>query len=186
LPQARFLSGQLLLAMPGIGDPRFERAVIAMCRHDEEGALGIGIGRVIPRLGFHSLLREFKIEVGDVPDVPVLAGGPVEPKRGFVLHSLDWGGQDSLHVGKTWALTGTLDILRAIGEGRGPKRWIPALGYAGWGAGQLDSEMMRHGWQLADGTDAILFETDVGARWSKAFEAQGIDPRLLASTSGRA
>src|SRR5919107_463938 len=123
MDQPPFLSGQLLLAMPGIGDPRFEKAVIAMCVHDENGALGIGLGRIVPRITFHDLLRQLDIEPGVAPDVPIHLGGPVEPQRGFILHSPDWGGQESVHVAGRWVLSATLDILRAIAEGRGPTRW---------------------------------------------------------------
>lgn len=181
-----FLTGQLLLAMPGIGDPRFERSVIAICQHDEDGALGIGIGRIMPRMGLHALLDQFGIEARAVPDVPIHSGGPVEPQRGFVLHSLDWGGQDSLQVGHKWGLTATIDVLRVIGTDKGPSRWLVALGYAGWGPGQLDGELLRHGWQIGEGNDEILFDTPVDERWTTAFAAQGIDPRLLATDSGHA
>jgi putative transcriptional regulator len=181
-----YLSGQLLLALPGIGDPRFERAVIAMCAHDENGALGIGIGRIVPRIGLHSLLEQLEIERGVAPDAPLHFGGPVEPQRGFVLHGTDWGGEDTLHIGKRWALTSTLDILRAIAEGRGPSRWLVALGYAGWSEGQLDEEMTRHGWFATPGNDDLLFATDAEDRWTRAFAGAGIDARLLASIPGRA
>src|SRR5687768_18401680 len=96
-----FVTGQFLLAMPGIGDPRFERSVIAMCVHDEEGALGIGLGRIIPRLGFHDLLGQLDIDPGVAPNAPVHLGGPVEPQRGFVIHSRDWGGQESIEDRKS-------------------------------------------------------------------------------------
>ena len=186
IKSAPFLTGKFLLAMPGIGDPRFERSVIALCKHDEDGALGIGIGRIMPRMGLHSLLDQFGIEPRGVPDVPIHAGGPVEPQRGFVLHSLDWGGQESMQVSNLWGLTATIDILRVIGTDKGPKRWLVALGYAGWGPGQLDGEMLRHGWHIADANDALLYETPVEDRWVAAFQAQGIDPRLLAVDSGHA
>jgi len=186
MEQPRFLSGQFLLAMPGIGDPRFEKAVIAMCVHDENGALGIGIGRLAPRIGFHALLGQLDIDPGVAPDAPIHLGGPVEPQRGFVLHSLDWGGQDSIQVGNRWALSATLDILRAIAEGKGPSRWVAALGYAGWGEGQLEQEMLRHGWFVTPGDDALLYDKDAGSRWTAGYESAGIDPRLLAAQSGTA
>ena len=182
----RFLSGQFLLAMPGIGDPRFDKAVIAMCVHDEEGALGIGLGRVVPRLGFHDLLGQLSIEPGVAPNVAIHLGGPVEPQRGFILHSLDWGGSDSVQVGDRWALSATLDILKAIAEGKGPKRWVAALGYAGWGAGQLEQEMSRHGWFVTPGTEELLYDCDVNSRWSAAFNEAGIDTRLLTTEFGTA
>ena len=186
----RFLSGKLLLAMPGMGDPRFERAVIAMCAHDENGAVGIGIGHKRAGIRLRGLLAQLGIDPGEAPDAPVHHGGPVEPGRGFVLHSTDWGGQDSLHVtgpaGELFTMTGTIDVLKAIAEGRGPGRWIVALGYAGWGEGQLDEEMTRHGWFAAEGDSAILFETPTDERWAAAFKAAGIDPRLLANQTGAA
>jgi len=182
----RFLSGQLLLAMPGIGDPRFEKAVIAMCMHDENGALGIGLGRVVPRLGFHDLLGQLDIEPGVAPDAPIHVGGPVETERGFVLHTRDWGGAESIDVAGRWSLSPTIDVLKAIAEGRGPTRWVAALGYAGWGEGQLEEEMGRHGWFVAEASEKLLFDCDVGARWSEGFRSAGIDPRLLAPESGRA
>lgn len=188
--QPSFLSGRLLLAMPGMADPRFERAVIAMCAHDENGAVGVGVGHKRSGLTFRQLLRQLDIDPGEAPDCAVHHGGPVEPGRGFVLHSSDWGGQDTLHVNdeqeELFAMTGTIDVLRAIAEGRGPKQWIVALGYAGWGEGQLDEEMTRHGWFAARGDSNILFDTPTDERWGASFKAEGIDPRLLASETGAA
>lgn len=181
-----YLTGQILLAMPGIGDPRFERAVIAICSHDEEGALGIGVGATINNLGFHELLAQFEIAPGEAPDVPVHFGGPVEPRRGFVLHSTDWGGQDTIDVAGKWALSSTIDVLRAIAEGKGPAHWLIALGYAGWGEGQLDAELTRPGWFNVPGDAAILYDTDVTQRWERGFGAVGIDPRLLGVGGGTA
>ncbi len=190
MSDAPYLTGKLLLAMPGIGDPRFERAVIAMCSHDAGGALGIGIGRITPRLGLHALLDQFDIRTVGVPDAPVHQGGPVEPQRGFVLHSLDWGGQGTVQVagqdGGGWGLTATLDVLRVIDTAKGPKRWLVALGYAGWAAEQLDGELKRHGWNVVPANDALLFECAAHQRWERAFQNAGIDPRLLASESGTA
>jgi len=183
-----FLSGKLLLAMPGMADPRFERAVIAMCVHDENGAIGIGIGHKRAGIGFRGLLKQLDIDPGKAPDGAVHHGGPVEPGRGFILHSNDWGGQDTLHVngekGELFAMTGTIDVLKAIAEGRGPSRWIAALGYAGWGEGQLDDEMTRHGWYAANASPEILFDIPSDERWAAAFKGEGIDPRLLASETG--
>jgi putative transcriptional regulator len=181
----RFLSGQLLLAMPGIGDSRFERSVIALCSHDEGGALGIGVGHLADYT-LHSLFQQFDIDASGVPDSPIYAGGPVEPQRGFVLHSLDWGGQGTTEVAGQWALSSSLDVLRVIGRPTGPRNWLVALGYAGWGAGQLDEEMTRHGWHLAPGDQTILFDLPVGERWQAGFQLTGIDPRLLTPHSGRA
>lgn len=182
----RFLSGKLLLAMPGIGDPRFEHAVIAMCVHDENGAVGIGIGHQRAGIGVRGLLEQLGIEPGKAPDGPVLHGGPVEPGRGFVIHSDDWGGQDTIQVVGLGALTGTIDVLKAIADGKGPSRYLIALGYAGWGEGQLDEEMTRPGWFAAAGRQEILFETPTSERWEASFKAEGIDPRLLDTGGGAA
>ena len=182
----RFLVGQFLLAMPGIGDPRFEQAVIAMCGHGEDGAVGIGIGAVVAGLGLHDVLDQFGIDHGEAPDAPVHFGGPVEPRRGFVIHSTDWSGQDTIDVAGRWALSGTVDVLRAIAEGKGPGRWIVALGYAGWGAGQLDGEMLRHGWFNVAGDEGLIYDTPAAQRWAAGFARAGIDPRLLAPETGTA
>jgi putative transcriptional regulator len=186
MDKTAFLSGQFLLAMPGMSDPRFARAVIAMCSHDESGAIGIGLGATIEGLGFHDLLEQFGIEPGDAPNAPVHFGGPVEPRRGFVLHSADWGGQDSIAVAGLWSLSSTVDVLRAIAEGRGPSRWVVALGYAGWDGGQLEGELSRPGWFNVDGDAELLFDTAAEDRWALAFARAGVDPRLLVGDTGRA
>jgi putative transcriptional regulator len=179
-----FLSGRFLLAMPGMADPRFERAVIVMAVHDENGAVGIGVGHKRAGIRFRQLLKQLEIDPGEAPDVAVHHGGPVEPGRGFVLHSEDWGGQDTIHIAGLGALTGTIDILRAIAEGRGPSQWLIALGYAGWEGGQLEEEMTRHGWFAAAGKPELLFDTPSDERWERAFLGEGIDPRLLANETG--
>jgi putative transcriptional regulator len=181
-----YLTGQFLLAMPGIGDPRFDRAVIAMCSHDADGAMGIALGTVIDDLSFHDVLKQLEIDPGVAADVPVHIGGPCETRRGFVLHSRDWAGGDTVDVAGRWALSGTLDVLKAIATGTGPSQWIPALGYAGWGEGQLDGELTRHGWFNVAGDDALLFDTDADDRWEAGFAGAGIDPRMLAPTTGNA
>jgi putative transcriptional regulator len=186
MTDAQFLSGRLLLAMPGMGDPRFERSVNVMCVHDEHGALGIGIGHVRAGLRFRKLLEEVGIDPGEAPDREVHHGGPVEPGRGFVLHSTDWGGDGTLEVAPFFSLSASIDILRAIAEGRGPSRWLIALGYAGWGPGQLDGEMRRHGWYAAEGRGEILFDTPAEDRWTAAWKAEGIDPALLSNVTGSA
>jgi putative transcriptional regulator len=182
----RFLSGQFLLAMPGIGDSRFEKAVIAMCVHDQEGALGIGLGRVAPRIGFHDLLKQLDIDPGVAPNAAIHQGGPVEPQRGFILHTPDWGGSDSIDVGGRWVLSATLDILKAIAAGKGPSRWVAALGYAGWQSGQLEQEMRRHGWFVTPGDESLLYERTVDERWMSAFAGAGVAPRLLTAEFGTA
>jgi putative transcriptional regulator len=182
----RFLCGQFLLAMPGIGDPRFEKAVIAMCVHDEDGALGIGLGRTAPGIGFHALLKQLDIDPGVAPDAPIHQGGPVQPQRGFILHTPDWGGTDSIDVAGRWVLSATQDILKAIAVGKGPSRWVAALGYAGWEGGQLEGEMRRHGWFVTPGEESLLYDCDTETRWAQAFSGAGVDARLLTAEFGTA
>ena len=183
---AAYLPGRLLLAMPGMPDPRFAGAAIAMCVHDENGALGIGIDSLLNGITLHPLLRDLGIDPGVAPDCGVVMGGPVESNRGFVLHSTDWTAEGSLIVSDAWSLSASREVLVAIAEGRGPRQWLVALGYAGWGAGQLDGEMRQHGWFAAQGRGEILFDTPASARWKKAWMAEGIDPALLANVTGRA
>ena len=176
--------------MPGIGDPRFGRAGVAVCGHDADGALGIGIGAEIAGLDFADLLKQVDLTAAAPTDAPVHFGGPVDMRRGFVLHSGDWSGQDTVEVlgptGPLWSLTGTLDVLRAIAEGKGPTRWIAALGYAGWSAGQLDAELAGPGWLNVPGDPALLFEAPAAERWERAMASAGVDPRLLALGAGTA
>ena len=117
---------------------------------------------------------------------PIHAGGPVQPQRGFLLHSPDWGGEESIQVGDRWTLTATLDILRAIAEGRGPTRWVAALGYAGWQSGQLEDELRGNGWFATPGSDELLYDCDVDNRWSAAFRSAGVDTRMLTADFGTA
>lgn len=184
--ESQFLAGRLLLAMPGMGDPRFDHSVIAMITHDEQGAFGLGIGHLREGIGLHEILRELDIDPGAAPDAPVHDGGPVEPSRGFILHSRDWQDAESLDAGPLGLVSASLGLLRAIAEGRGPERWLMALGYAGWGAGQLDNEMRHHGWYAADGHKEVIWETRAAGRWRAAWRAEGIDPALLASQTGTA
>lgn len=181
-----FLTGRLLLAMPGMGDPRFDHAVIAMIRHDADGALGLGIGKPVPGVSLHSILADLKIDPGEAPDDPVLLGGPVETERGFVLHSTDWRTEATIDAGPLGAMTMSKDVLAAIAAGVGPSHFVVVLGYAGWDAGQLDREMRRHGWYAAKGRAEIVFATPAEDRWREAWRAEGIDPALLASETGRA
>ncbi len=184
--QAPWIVGQFLLAMPGIGDPRFDRSVIAMCVHDSGGAMGLCLNEARDDIRVPELMRSLEIDPGATPELPVLVGGPVEPDRGFVLHSPDWGGQDTRHVAGRWALTGTRDVLAAIAQGAGPRHWLAALGYAGWGPGQLDQELAQHGWFTTPGTDSLLWEAEAELRWTRAFRSAGIEPALLSAAAGRA
>jgi putative transcriptional regulator len=187
MSQPPFLSGRLLLSMPGIGDPRFERVVIAMCVHDDDGALGIVTNTPVGDLTVCDLMRQLDLDPGATPvDAMVMAGGPVETTRGFVIHSTEWQGQDSITVGDRWTLTSTIDVLRDIAAGKGPRRWLSALGYTGWSAGQLDGEMLRHGWQAAPGDADIIFDVAFADRWATAFDRIGIAVGRLSANPGRA
>lgn len=186
MTDGQYLSGRLLLAMPGMGDPRFDRAVIALAQHDEFGAFGVGLGHLRAGVTFRALLEELGIDPGEAPDREVHHGGPVEPGRGFVLHSADWGGEGTVEIAPLCALSGSLDVLRAIAAGKGPSQWLIALGYAGWAPGQLEGEMRRHGWYAAQGHREVLFDTPAEARWAAAWKRDGIDPALLAHETGRA
>lgn len=179
-------AGQLLLAMPDMPDTNFRQAVIALCVHDAEGAMGIDIGSTIAGLGLHTLMENFGIDPGGFADVPVHRGGPVEPRRGFVLHSLDWQSEHMLPVAPGWGLSGSLDILKDIAAGRGPRHFIAALGYAGWGAGQLDEELTRPGWFVGQAAEKILFDTPTHERWAKTFALHGVDPGHIIAQSGHA
>ena len=182
-----FLEGKLLIAMPGMADERFAQTVIYICAHSSKGAMGIVINKPIPGLSFAELMKQLQIDTPVVGELPILYGGPVETGRGFVLHSGDYEGSDStLPVSEDISLTATLDILRAIAEGRGPKHALFALGYAGWGAGQVENEFQFNGWLHCQADPAIVFGTDPHAKWSTALARLGIGPSGLVSDAGRA
>ena len=189
-----YLDGQLLIAMPGMSDPRFDRSVIYMCAHSEQGAMGLIINKTTPMMSFGDLLAQLDILPGEAAEpphellaMPVLYGGPVEQGRGFVLHTSDYfAANSSLPVSETIALTATVDILRAMAEGRGPERAILALGYSGWAPGQLENEIQNNGWLTCAADDELLFGINFDARYVAALRKLKIDPAMLSSESGRA
>ena len=183
-----FLEGKLLIALPGMSDPRFAKSVIFMCAHSSEGAMGIVINRPIEGLGFREMARKLDLAVtASTPDIPVLSGGPVETGRGFVLHSGDYkSDQSTLVVSGNVSLTATLDILRAMVVGHGPHRAIFALGYSGWGPGQIEGEIQMNGWLHCDADEKILFDTAVDAKWNAALRKLGVDVSGLSAHAGRA
>ncbi|WP_337658462.1 YqgE/AlgH family protein [Sphingorhabdus sp. Alg231-15] len=186
MEDAVYFSGQFLLATPGMADPRFSRSIIAICSHDEHGALGINIGEISTDISFHGILEQFDIEPDELDDRNVFVGGPVEVHRGFILHSLDFNLSDTLQVGDRWGLSSSLDILGAIAKDRGPKKWIAALGYSGWGAGQLEHELTQNGWSVTPGEAEWLYETRAKDKWEMAWQSQGIDPNKLSGQFGSA
>jgi putative transcriptional regulator len=182
-----YLTGQVLIAMPGMQDPRFARSVICLCAHSAEGAMGLVLNQPIKGLSFDDLLAQLKLEPCP-PErrIRLVQGGPVESGRGFVLHTSDWSGDGSLQVNRELALTASLDILKAIAEGGGPRQGLLALGYAGWGPGQLESEIQRNAWLSVTPDEALLFLEDAGAMWRQAMARLKVDPLLLSDTAGHA
>ncbi len=182
------LTGKLLIAMPSMGDPRFARAVVFMCAHSPEGAMGLIVNRRAEDISFADLLDQLSIpRDADGPMPRVHLGGPVESGRGFVLHSGDFQSSGStLAVDDTFAMTATLDILESIAQGRGPARSLLALGYAGWGPGQIESELQQNAWLVGDADPALVFGDDIAGKWSAALAVLGIDPVVLSGAGGRA
>jgi putative transcriptional regulator len=190
-----FLEGQMLVAMPGMRDERFARAVIYVCAHSPEGAMGIIVNQPASNIKFTDLLVQLDVipqeERIHLPrsagGVKVLKGGPVETGRGFVLHSSDFFIQDStLPIDDGICLTATLDILKAIAAGGGPVNALLALGYAGWAPGQLENEIQQNGWLHCAADSALVFDADAGAKYDLALRKIGIDPGMLSSAAGHA
>ncbi|MDA5193356.1 YqgE/AlgH family protein [Govanella unica] len=182
-----YLTGQLLLAMPSMDDPRFARSVIYVCAHNADGAMGLVINRLNTAISFPELMNQLGIPTRMLaPQVPIFAGGPVEIGRGFVLHSADYVQETTLVVSETIALTATVDVLSAIAENRGPRANLIALGYAGWGPGQLENEMHRNGWLTVEADENLVFFTDVTLKWPRAVAKLGIDISMLSSDAGHA
>ena len=186
MTDAHYLNGRLLLALPGMPDTRFEDAVIALCVHNADGAMGVGVGHELDGITLHMLLKDLNIDPGAAPDSAIHFGGPVEPQRGFVIHSPDYARSGTLTPNPFWSVTATREILTDIALGKGPARWLVALGYAGWGPGQLDGEMRQHGWFVADSPASILFDVAVDDRWHAVWKAEGIDPSHLVGQTGQA
>ncbi|MCZ8080554.1 MAG: YqgE/AlgH family protein [Rhodobacteraceae bacterium] len=182
------LDGKLLVAMPGMGDPRFEKSVILICAHSAEGAMGLIINRPARDLTFGNLLDQLSIpRVPEGRDIRIHSGGPVERGRGFVLHSPDYtGGPATMRIGSDYGMTATLDILEALARGDGPARALLALGYSGWGPGQLEDEIRANGWLIADAAEDLVFSADDAGKWVGALRAMGIDPLMLSASAGRA
>ena len=192
-----FLDGKLLLAMPSMSDPRFHRAVIYMCAHSDDGAMGIVINHAAPSINFTNLLEQLGIIDEDddgsdsirlpVKEMIVHTGGPVEMGRGFVLHTTDYFSADStLTIDDSVSLTATVDILRAIAAGKGPMRSLLALGYAGWAPGQLEHEIQTNGWLVCPADTDLVFDSELEKRYDLAMAKLGIHPSFLISDAGNA
>jgi len=179
------LSGQLLIAMPSMEDPRFERSVIFVCAHSPDGAMGLMINKPYNAITFSNLLEQLGVpKHDDAKQVDIQLGGPVEVSRGFVLHSQDYIRDASLLVDNELALTATLDILRAIANDCGPRRYLLALGYAGWGPGQLDTEILNNGWLNVEADEDLVFNEKLESKWAQAMSKMGIDPHKLSDNVG--
>jgi putative transcriptional regulator len=190
-----FLDGQMLLAMPGMGDGRFARSVGYLCAHSREGAMGIIINQPAKRIRFPDLLVQLDVVPAEAAirlpaqaeEMLVLKGGPVETGRGFVLHSPDYFVDNStLPIDETVSLTATLDILRAIANGAGPSRAVLALGYAGWSPGQLESEIQANGWLNCPADPALVFDAELDTKYDRALKTLGIDIVMLSGEAGHA
>lgn len=181
------VTNHFLIAMPGLGDPNFSRTVTYMCQHSEEGALGIVINRPTD-LVVSDILKQMDIEtdLDQLNQSPVFYGGPVQPERGFVIHDRGASWDSTLPVTETIALTTSRDILEAIARGEGPEKVVIALGYAGWGEGQLEREIVENAWLSSPARDQIMFEVPTDQRWRSAAQDMGIDLDLISSGAGHA
>jgi putative transcriptional regulator len=185
------LTGQLLIAMPQMDDPHFEHSVVYLFAHDaQDGAMGIIINKVIDDLTEEALYEHLKIE----PQSEALSlarqrvhfGGPVGTEMGFVLHSADYREDSTAGIGNDFALTTSFAVLRAMSKGEGPRQHILALGYAGWGPGQLEAEIQSNGWLLVDADAGLVFDGDDNAKWTRALAKLGVKPEMLTGGAGRA
>lgn len=185
------LAGKLLIAMPSIRDPNFERSVVFLCAHSEQGAMGFVVNKPAPLTVFSDLLEKTELagKLDDIPEevmrIPIRLGGPVETFRGFVLHSTDYPADDtSLTVGTGYTVSATLNVLTDIAQGRGPAQRMIALGYAGWSPGQLENEILHNGWLHCDAEPGLIFASDLDGTHERALAKMGIDPGMLSSEAG--
>ena len=182
-----YLTGRLIVAMPNMLDPRFTRTVIYLCAHNEDAAMGLVVNRLIGSITFPDLLEQLGIENTDSDkDIRVHFGGPVESGRGFVLHSAEYQQEGTLQVSASMSLTATVDILRDMAAGQGPRRSLLALGYAGWGRGQLDAEIQSNSWLHVEPDEGLVFDADLDGRWDRAIHKLGFDPAMLSGDAGHA
>lgn len=190
LDPASNLTGKMLIAMPGMRDPRFEHSVVLICAHSEDGAMGLVVNRPMPDIDFSDLLDQLGIDQSEAAmDIPVRFGGPVEPGRGFVLHRLPDDtplDESRMRISDDLAMSTTREILEDYANGRGPQPAVLSLGYAGWGPGQLDSEILDNGWLTTDRFDEIIFGPDDSGKWRAALKGMGIDPLVLSPSAGHA
>lgn len=182
------LAGKLLVAMPGIGDPRFSRSVILMCSHDDQHAMGVVINKPKQEVTLNEVLGHLGLQAGAALGArSVLDGGPVRPDRGYVLHSADYAAREvTQDVAPGICLTATRDVLEAVAKTQAPKDFLFALGCSGWGAGQLEQELKQNAWLVVDADEAIVFDADHEQKWDRAIRMLGFDPSQLAPAQGHA
>lgn len=182
------LTGKLLIAMPSIQGDDFERAVVFLCAHSEDGAMGLVLNKPAPRMVFADLAEKLNLDHAseEILQMPVMMGGPVKQFQGFVLHSSDYKTSETLTVGSEFALTATTDVLKAIATGTGPRSKILALGYSGWNPGQLESEIMHNGWLHCDADPILVFGTSRERLHEAALAKLGVNAAMLSSEAGRA
>lgn len=183
-----YLTGQLLIAMPTMRDPRFARSVIYICAHSDEGAMGLVVNRLIGSLTFSDLMAQLNLDSPRSDATKKIHfGGPVETSRGFVLHTAEYRQDETMMVDRGFGLTATVDVLRDIADGGGPQRSLLALGYSGWGPGQLETEIQENGWLSVDADVALVFDdADLDHKWDKAMAKIGVEPSMLSGEAGRA
>jgi len=186
--QSGYLGGKLLIASPIIDDPRFERAVVFMCSHDEDQAMGLIVNRPLGDLRLPELLDQLDVPgAGGAADELVLDGGPMDRDRGFVLHTTDAGcGPGSLIIADNTALTATREILDCLASETPPRRALMALGYSGWDAGQLEDEIAANAWLVADADEDLLYSGAYDTKWARALGLLGVTPEFLTAASGHA
>jgi len=181
----KYFSDNFLIAPPTISDPRFYKAVIYMVSHKEEGAMGIIINQPVKETKLENIINSEEIkDNSNIDNIPITFGGPVETKKGFVLHTPEFKDESTIKVNKNIFLTSTINILKSIVKGEGPKKSLFALGYAGWISGQLETEISNNGWLVAPGDSKLIFECKIEDRWNKAIKSIGVDPNFLDFKSG--
>jgi putative transcriptional regulator len=186
-PTWQSLKGQFLMAMPGLADPNFFQSVTCLSEHNPKGAMGIVINRVHTEINARMIFNELKIPVSlDAEKIPIYVGGPVHSNELFILHGAPFGWEGSMMITGALALSNSRDILEAIADRRGPRDYIITLGCAGWGPGQLESEIRGNAWITGPFSEEITFKMEVGRRWEAAMQRIGIDPALLSDTAGHA
>lgn len=186
-PKERYLQGNLLIATPNVSGSCFSRSVIYMCSHTDDGAMGMIINNQIPHIDSREILEQLDIKLDDgIPDIPIHFGGPVDPARGFVIHSAEYKTTDTVNIDDSISITSNADVLRDLAKGRGPHHSILVLGYSGWEAGQVEQEIEDNSWLVVPATNALIFGDENEMKWDLAANSLGVDMNKLSTTAGHA